>query len=542
MRLIIIILSGLYLSLAGSFLSAADMSDEDRQIIVEVLEKEEGKSCVKALYALGRASVSDKKTMALASRKLQSKIPSVRAAAVYALGRSDEKTYLRNIIEMLGDPSWLVRIEVYKAISKLGGRKAMRLAGLKGLNDKDMSVQLEALECLGKSILAEDVERVLKYCERQTSDLHSAKALDAVSVGGFDLDKDRIIVYFDTKRPLTCSSAIRLAGVTKKRELLVYLRKLFSSSIPLIRRSVISACVSIGSQSGKEMLLKGFADTDNSVRQQAARLAPGLADESLVKSLFGLHSDRYRNVRRQSSSSLIQMALKDNDRKKTILVMAVENVKSSEDRRREGYYIIGKLKAKDAALQVLERVKSLNSQLDNRLFAWVIAECGMQEGAEFVLSFLDAGDQPLRYQSAVAVGRLKYAPAVGKMLALLKKTEPVPMSSDVVYYYKDPERKELLRSLGMIGSEEAKAAVIDKLSFTKVLETADCYRILFKIAEEKRLKEAAGHLRSIYAHKTAGSDVKYLVVKSIEKLTGKKSDLELPEIKDSHARFFIESR
>lgn len=517
------------------------MSDPVKKGMLEIVEKENGRSVVKAIFCLGREGVTDEKFIDLLKIKVNSDIPEVRAASLYAMRMSKQKKLLPVIMKKLADPYWQARIEAYLALPVLGSPAGIQLALIKGLTDKDMAVQMAVLDALKQSALEESKGSILKYCESHESPVHMAKAIDVIAERKIPVDKKFLSLKLKSKNPVVIRAAIKCVAALNMAGLYNNVSTLVAVDPAFIRREALKCLVKLNAVKSENVLIKMSGDNDNSVREEAARNAALFSSENVISGLFKLHGDEYRNVRRAASMSLVKIAEAGNQNKEAVLAKIQGAVNNSRlECRLEGYYLIGKLKAKNILLSLKDKFTTLADIRERRLVVWAVAECEAKEFSPEILGLISDKDLPLRYQAAIAVGKLKYAEAVPVIVKLVSEVQSEPMSGEKMYVYVEPARKKLLESLGAIGTEEALRAVIDKTGFTEVPESEESYDVLFDIIIRNKLKDAEGNLTRLYKSKYTSDNVKYRAVKTLEKITGKSSGLKLPQLKERHGRYFLE--
>jgi HEAT repeat protein len=92
--------------------------------------------------------MGEKKGREILAGMLASPDEFMRASATYALGHVRDEADVPRLVELLEDPSWLVRKNAVRALVKHGGHALPRVTA--ALNSPDPHVRLGALDIIGQ--------------------------------------------------------------------------------------------------------------------------------------------------------------------------------------------------------------------------------------------------------------------------------------------------------------------------------------------------------------------------------------------------------
>jgi HEAT repeat protein len=332
--------------------------------------------------------------------------------------------------------------------------------------------------------------------------------------------------------------ALRYATAEKERAVLSKAKMLLNSPNPIVKQEAIGCVVALEGASAFDVVKAYSKDKVSGVRFALAESLSDIDNAESVKVLHKLQGDSNRAVRRRASISIVGKVedgkLQRNDVKSIVNKMISS---SNSFLKIEALYLVGKLKLSNILPSALSSVKL---DTEKSVFIWAAGECKNKDVGDFVTSNINSKDGAIAIQAAVAIGKIGYKPAVEVIDKVLNKTEKVPMSSDFMFSYTGDKRIYLINSLMEIDSALAAKVGVKVLSNRLVAEDIRCFELWCNLFAEAKPEGIEKKLKTFYKNKLVSDEHKLFIVKTIKRIAGSVSDLEVPEIKEKYTRFFIQ--
>jgi HEAT repeat protein len=239
------------------------------------------------------------------------KDPSVKRSVIYAMGRAQGDQFIPYLKELLADADRAVRFD---AAFQLSWRPAEKVAEeyRKLLSDKDDYIRATGLRYLARytgekpPLSLADLE---KYLDDPSLDVRLA-AIEALAHRGHDSTK-RLAKLLEDSSPRIRTQTLQTLGALKAVDQVDAVVKALGDSDIVVRRHAVMAMEFVGAAKA-EALRPLLKDSDDQVREHAARILGAFRDAGATEALVGLLGDKADHVRREAVKSLGQIAPKDN--------------------------------------------------------------------------------------------------------------------------------------------------------------------------------------------------------------------------------------
>ncbi|MFW5858021.1 MAG: HEAT repeat domain-containing protein, partial [Planctomycetota bacterium] len=449
-------------------------------------------------------------------------------------------------------PDWQVAVEALLALREFGAGGNRAELCLEALSREDAAVRLAGLQALAVVGGPGDGARLLRSLGKESRPRLVATGLLAMAERRMQAQGAALAPFFGMDDPQVRAAAVHAAGRLALDTAVPRVGPLLRDDAALVRRAAATAWAALRGQEGAPELERLCGDDDSTVREAAAG---ALAEAGRVESLDPLgqlQADPYRQVRRAASEAMLRLAGQDDAVRAEVERLALANVASDAHvRRLEGLVVLGRLGGTPAAEQALAALEGVEGMPEARLSIWMIGRCKVTSAAERVVAAItdDApgpdgeprNDTAMRLHGAVAVGRLRHAPAVPHIDKVLSETKT---EMGVIFYvYGGLARTELMRSLTEIDTDAAAAALRKRATATRPFEAIDNLQLALRYLKDRgEIPDLVGALKKLHGTKEISDDHKRLIVDVLVDATGSAQGLERPEQQPSYDHFFLQAR
>ncbi|OGW48433.1 MAG: hypothetical protein A2Z50_07685 [Nitrospirae bacterium RBG_19FT_COMBO_42_15] len=333
-------------------------------------------------------------------------------SAAWALAKIGTEKAVDQLIGLLADKHYIVRVDAARALGKIGSKKAIDpLIGL--LADKDHFVSRNAASALGK--------------------IGSEKAVDSL-----------IGLLADANTDIRGNAAFTLGEIGSKKAV-EPLIELLTDKHYIVRESATDALGKIGSEKAVNHLIRLLTDKYHIARQSAAMALGEIDSKKAVEPLIELLTDKYYIVRESVASALGKIGSK----KAVDPLMGLLNDKVFFVRI-SAAFALGKIKTKKATNFFIGLLADKNPLVRSSA-AFALGKFSSEKAVDSLIGLLADADPLVRGSAAHALGQIGTEKAIDHLIRLL---------ADADIYV----RGSAADALGQIGSEKAVDSLIPLLA------------------------------------------------------------------------------
>jgi len=292
--------------------------------------------------------------------------PNVRQAAAIMAGLSGDKSWVKPLVQLLGDKFWQVKVRAIQALGRLGVKESLPLL-MRLLGATEVTVRKRILDVLGE--VKDENAPELDKTSAEPPPVLKAAAL-AITL----LDEEVVV------KPLLSALA---------------------SANQNIRLAALAGLGNIRAQTAVEALIKALSDEDAKIRGAAAAALGKIKAESAVAELIRLAGDENWMVRREAL-----IALNHIKAEAAFEALASHLNDPRPEVRRVAVLAVGNTRRPEAAEKLTPLLEDDQPPAVRKAVISSLAALGVREALDPVAVFLGDGDEGLRGEAARAVVRL----------------------------------------------------------------------------------------------------------------------------------------